>query len=74
MLYPRAPQVYSSAAYSPSEVVDTLGAGDTFNAAVLHCLSNNERNLQDTLNYACKLAGFKCGVLGYEGLRSFSIK
>lgn len=60
-------QVYSSAAHSPPQVVDTLGAGDTFNAGVLHYLSSG-RSLQDALNYSCKLAGFKCGIHGYEGL------
>lgn len=63
-------KVYSSSAYSPSQIVDTLGAGDTFNAGLIHSLSIG-RSLQEALNYSCKLAGSKCGMIGYEGLRNF---
>lgn len=65
------PQVMLSGAYSPQQIVDTLGAGDTFNAGLIHCLSIG-KNLQDSLSFACKLAGAKCGMSGYNGLKSFS--
>ena len=59
-----------SAAYSPPQVLDTLGAGDTFNAGLIHSLSTGN-SLEASLKFACKLAGNKCGMLGYNGLKSF---
>lgn len=37
--------VVHSDAFPPEAVVDTLGAGDTFNASVIYTLSNGERIL-----------------------------
>jgi len=59
--------VKHSDAYPPKNVIDTLGAGDTFIAGVIACLWKNS-SLQDTLNFACSLAGVKCGMQGYSGL------
>ena len=53
--------------------MDTLGAGDTFNAGIIHSLSSGY-SLQAALNFGCKIAGTKCGMLGYHGLKSFSFK
>jgi len=59
----------SSSAFPPSKVLDTIGAGDTFNAAIIHSrLSNN--SWQDSLTFACKVAGKKCGQLGFKNLRA----
>ena len=65
-----AAQVYESPAYPPESVVDTLGAGDTFNAGIIHCLSQG-RSVSEALQYACKLAGTKCGMVGFDGLKNF---
>ncbi|XP_042302160.1 ketohexokinase isoform X4 [Sceloporus undulatus] len=54
-----------SDAFPPETVVDTLGAGDTFNAAVILALSRGEP-LHDALTYGCQVAGRKCGVHGYD--------
>ena len=60
-------EVKHSDAYFPEEVIDTLGAGDTFNAGVIYSLCKG-LPLQDSLNFACFLAGVKCGMQGYDGL------
>ncbi|MDM8566886.1 PfkB family carbohydrate kinase [Candidatus Halobeggiatoa sp. HSG11] len=56
-----------SSAYPPSQVVDTLGAGDTFNAGIIDSLCKQPK-LATALTYACKLAGKKCGQFGFKGL------
>ena len=38
-----------SDAFPPAALVDTLGAGDTFNAAVIYTLSNGECSYRPTL-------------------------
>ena len=50
--------------------MDTIGAGDTFNAGLIHS-QLSEKTIQESLDYACKLAGTKCGMLGYDGLKVF---
>uniref|UniRef100_A0A8C8DX95 Ketohexokinase n=1 Tax=Oryzias sinensis TaxID=183150 RepID=A0A8C8DX95_9TELE len=56
-----------SDAFPPKQLVDTLGAGDTFNAGVIFMLSNG-KCLQEALTFACKIAGKKCGFHGYDGI------
>jgi ketohexokinase len=46
---------------------DTLGAGDTFNAAIIDALAGG-LHLQSALARACELAGKKCGVEGFDNL------
>jgi len=57
---------HESPAFRPAEVIDTLGAGDTFNAAIIdgyfRKLSTSER-----LARACRIAGKKCGRFGLDG-------
>jgi ketohexokinase len=51
----------------PDRVIDTLGAGDTFNAAIIHgCLGGLETGV--LLEQACRLAGRKCAQTGFTGL------
>ncbi|XP_043979217.1 ketohexokinase isoform X3 [Gambusia affinis] len=57
-----------SDAFPPETLVDTLGAGDTFNAGVLYTLSNGG-SVQDALVFGCRIAGRKCGFHGYDGIR-----
>jgi len=63
----RRDQVCRQPALAPSRVIDTLGAGDTFNAAVIHgCLVGLDT--ASLLRQACALAGKKCGQTGFAGL------
>lgn len=62
-----AHKVYHSTAFEPGELVDTLAAGDTFNAAFIHaCIQG--KTIEETLRDSCMLAGKKCGQQGLSGL------
>lgn len=50
-------------AFPPEIVVDTVGAGDTFNAGVINAVLKGQ-NLPQSLEHACRLAGRKCGLQG----------
>lgn len=59
--------MFTSPAFPPPRVVDTVGAGDAFNAAVIHALIGG-RTLGDAVRDGCRLAGGKCGQMGLDGL------
>ena len=63
---PSGTHVHSDS-YPPEKVIDTLGAGDTFIAGVINCLKRGG-TLKDALIAGCKLAGKKCGMLGFDGV------
>jgi len=53
-----------SPAFPPAHgVLDTLGAGDTFNAGLIGALANGAA-LAQAIESACKIAGMKCGLEG----------
>lgn len=62
-----AGHIEHAAALEPAELVDTLGAGDVFNAAVIDARVR-EQTPQEALAAACALAGRKCGQPGFDGL------
>ena len=51
-------------AQPPLQVRDTLGAGDTFNAGII-AARLDDAPLAEALQFACGLAGRKCGVVGF---------
>jgi len=59
--------VISPAFPPPGGVVDTLGAGDTFNATVIGCLAS-KMGLASSVRAACQVAGMKVGMRGFKGL------
>jgi ketohexokinase len=58
---------YRHPAVMPAKVIDTLGAGDTFNAGIISGYLDT-LNIGAILARACRLAGNKCGQVGLDGL------
>lgn len=58
-------QTYQTPAYRPEQVIDTLGAGDVFNAGLIAQLVRGE-TLESSLQRATRLAGLKCGIRGLQ--------
>lgn len=58
-------QVYQASSYQPEQVIDTLGAGDVFNAGMIDQLLREE-TLESSLQEATRLAGSKCGIRGLK--------
>jgi len=56
-----------SRALPPKKIIDTLGAGDTFNAGVIQARLN-KLDWMETLKFANNIAGKKCGQFGFENL------
>ena len=64
----RSGELFHSPALSLPRVIDTLAAGDTFNAGMIHGKLAG-LGLQQSLSEACQLAGEKCAQQGLRGLR-----
>lgn len=57
--------LFHQTAFIPATVIDTLGAGDTFNAGIVHA-SLQQQSPPEVLQYACRLAGYKCANSGLD--------
>ena len=51
----------------PVSAIDTIGAGDTFNAGFIHAQLQG-KSTQQSLEFACELAAKKCTIKGLKGL------
>lgn len=60
-------EVFHVPAAQGIQVVDTVGAGDVFNAGLIHALATGQ-TLEEALRYAVQLAGRKVQQQGLEGL------
>jgi len=60
-----AEQPYAAPAFPPAQVIDTLGAGDCFNAGIIDGLICGD-SPSSLLRNACRLAGRKCGREGFD--------
>jgi ketohexokinase len=60
-------RIFYSSGVSSLRVVDTLGAGDAFNAAMIDAWARG-KNMQQCLSTATFLAGRKCAQRGFDGL------
>lgn len=59
--------ILKSPAYKPTAVLDSTGAGDTFIAATVYYLSK-KKTLLEAIDFGNKIAGAKCGMVGYIGI------
>jgi ketohexokinase len=60
-------RLHHTPAFVPSRVVDTVGAGDVFNAGLIAALLSGSE-VPQALALATRLAGQKVGRMGFEGL------
>lgn len=60
-------KLFTAEAFPPDTVVDSLGAGDTFAAAVIFALYQ-KYPVDFAIQFASRLAGLKVGFFGYDGI------
>lgn len=60
-------RVYYAPAVENLKIVDTVGAGDVFNAAIIHAALQRDE-LETSLQQACRLAGRKCSQQGFANI------
>lgn len=60
----------SPAVPPPNQIVDTLGAGDTFCAGALNSLMSDFTDVKTAIEQGCRIAGYKCGFFGYDCVKN----
>ncbi|CEP17078.1 hypothetical protein [Parasitella parasitica] len=66
--YNQTKQTYQTVPPPVEKVIDTVGAGDTFNAGIILHLSQYGLQIDDALKFACHLATRKVAQQGFEHL------
>ena len=66
----RAEEIITQSASRPDQIVDTLGAGDTFNASFIYSQIEG-MDWKKGLEFACLVAGCKVGQKGFQGIAEF---
>lgn len=61
-------------AFPPEMIVDALGAGDTFCAAVIYGLDRMRLSLEKAVELGNRIAGFKLGHCGYDDIRQLELE
>lgn len=56
---------FAALAKPPTQIVDSLGAGDTFVASTIYMLDKGA-SLQESIEFGCRIAGAKIGFDGYD--------
>lgn len=59
-------------AVKPEKVIDTLGAGDTFLAALIHA-KHFRLSLIECVKFACKVSSRKISSRGYESVEGMGL-
>ncbi|GAA5813729.1 hypothetical protein MFLAVUS_007216 [Mucor flavus] len=62
-----------SSALAQTQVIDTVGAGDTFIAGVIYCMTRGH-TLLTTLKFSCEMASRKVSRSGFDGLANTMFK
>ncbi|ODN00024.1 Ketohexokinase [Orchesella cincta] len=55
-------------AYVPDKIIDSLGAGDTFNSTVIYCLHKG-LDVSTSVDLGCRIASEKLKIRGFKGIR-----
>ncbi|XP_037940240.1 ketohexokinase-like [Teleopsis dalmanni] len=63
---------YHIPATKPDNIIDTLGAGDTFLAATIYALHHMDLTLTDAVIFGNNCAGYKLGHRGYDAINEFN--
>uniref|UniRef100_A0A915IQR2 Carbohydrate kinase PfkB domain-containing protein n=1 Tax=Romanomermis culicivorax TaxID=13658 RepID=A0A915IQR2_ROMCU len=64
---------FNGCSSSRTHFLDTLGAGDTFIAACVKGLVDGSTPPDEILKNGCKIAGYKCGLKGFEFPSNFDV-